>query len=524
VQAGVRRPGRRPQALALAEDGVLQVDPELVSVLVDSAFANVIVALDSRQLREAEAEAEVADGSAWPDAVFAAQEAALRRLPPGSFELTRRFKHVPALAGRLSEGGLSALAAIPEVTAVAVDPRLELYLAESVPFIGADVLHRRHRITGKGVTVAVLDTGTDTNNIDLRDAIVDEACIIDPPTLCPAPPHVSEDIDGHGTAVAGIIASRGRQSSDGVAPAVSIVSVKALEERNNAVGSALVAALDWVLDRGDVAVVNMSLGGGGYSDYCDDASAYTKSLAAVIKRLNASGTVVIAASGNKGSTTLVGSPACIRGAVSVGAVQDFADNADFDPKLAQFTNRNATLDLLAPGVGVVAPSIRGQPSSFGGTSAAAPHVAGAAALLMEAAPWAAPDLIVELLKEHGKRPHLRYGRLTIRTIDVKAAYDALRRITPTATGSAPPSPSATPTASEPVETATPTLSYPTPTSSTQPATASPSDTPTSRASDTPDPTASSPTGETPTPTGDAPTATAESPPTLLIYLPAAQKP
>jgi subtilisin family serine protease len=496
------------------------VDADVLAALADGHRARVIVELDE-ELDEAAA----VDGEGWrPGRSDALQ--ALEALSDGAFEIRARFRYSPAVAGRVTSDGLAELAAIPGVREVSLDPPLEAYLAQSTKFIGADSLHRRKGITGEGTVVAVLDTGVKSNQIDLRDAVVEEACFITPKELCPPEPHVADDVDGHGTAVSGIVASRGRQSYKGVAPDADIVAVKVLEERNNAAGSALVLALEWVLDRGNVDAINMSIGSGGYTDYCDDTNAYTRALAAVIDRLHRSGTVVVASSGNDGSSTKIAAPGCVRNAVSVGAVQDFAGG---DPKLAQFTNRNATLDILAPGVGIVAPSIKGRPQPFGGTSAAAPHVAGAVALLRQVAPWAGADLIVNLLKEYGQRPNLRYGKTTVETLDVEAAYNALRKITPTATSEHPATATATATVAGP--TRTPTISFPltstptatqgAPTSGT-PSTAtdvvptvSPGSTETPAGSETPGPpTATTAASATPEPT----------PASLAIFIPSAEKP
>jgi subtilisin family serine protease len=341
-----------------------------------------------------------------------------------------------------------------------------------VPFIGADKL-RRSGISGKGVTVAVLDTGIDPDHLDLRAALKEEKCFLTPSSYCPPEPHVAEDSDGHGTHVSGIVASRGRRSSYGVAPEADIIAVKLIEARNNAAGTALVAALDWAITRDDIDVINMSFGSGGYEGHCDTANAYTKSIARAFETLRSQGVMSVGASGNDGSSTKIIAPACVSHVISVGAVEDGRDS-----KVADFTNRNDTLDMLAPGVDIESAHLSGRLKVMQGTSMAAPHVAGAIALLLSAHRWADPHTIEVVLKSTGGRPTIRYGQKTISTIKVDAALRQLDQLQPIPSPSAPPS--ATP--SVPPYTATPSLTP----SATATATASATDTASPR---TPSPTA-----------------------------------
>jgi len=428
---------------------------------------------------------DTTDDASAARAVAAAQSAVLAGMPDGAFQVTHRYRLIPALAGRVTQTGLAALAARPEVAAVSLDPQVRPFLDESVPYIGADRVQRQG-FSGAGQRVAVMDSGIDAGNLDLRDAVVEQACFLTPASLCPAEPNVARDVDGHGTMVSGVLASRGRRTAKGVAPAVEIVAVKLLEERNNAAGSAMLAAFDWAAARDDLDAINLSLGSGGYEGRCDGSDAFTRGLSAAVARMLRKGTVPVAASGNDGSPTKLSAPACLEGVVSVGAVRGY--EAGGDPQLAPFTNRNDTLDFLAPGAGVATTGIGGRVVEMGGTSAAAPHVTGAVVLLRQAVPWAPPDVLVDALKRTGGRPTLRYGTLTISTIRVDQALRDLQRQTPPAT-----EPAASPT-----HTRTPTTQAPaTATATTAAATV------TATASATTGATATADVTQLPTPTPDA---------------------
>lgn len=479
------------------------VSPSVMRAAAREGRVAVVVSLSPPGSRTWSEMADADGAEQFEAAVSRVQGRVLASLPGGSWRTIHRYTRIPALAGTVTVEGLAALAENVAVRAVGLDPELRPLLANSVPFIGADRVQRQG-YTGEGVRVAVMDTGVDTGNLDLRDAIVEEHCFIRPASLCPPAPHVAEDADGHGTQVSAIVASRGRRTAKGVAPDAEIVAVKLLEERNNAAGSATLAAFDWAAGRDDLDAINMSFGGGSYEGACDDFDAYTQALSAAVAAMRTRGIVPVAASGNDGSPTKMSAPACIGGVLSVGAIQGFEDGGD--PQLAQFTNRNETLDFLAPGVDIGTTSLAGRLVEATGTSAAAPHVAGAVALLREAVPWASPDQIEAALKSTGGRPTVRYGSITISTIRVDQALRELERATlPTEAASATPTATETPAAPTPTATASATPSPYTPTSS--PATAT--------ATHTPVPTETEMTVPTPSPSAD--------PGGISLFLPAVRR-
>ncbi|MFI6099072.1 S8 family serine peptidase [Lentzea sp. NPDC051213] len=235
---------------------------------------------------------------------------------------------------------------------------------------------------GKGVKIAVLDTGVDNTHPDLATQEVAEKNFTDSPD--------NQDRVGHGTHVASIAAGTGAKSGGkfkGVAPGARVLDGKVLGDDGSGYESGILAGIEWAVEQ-QADVVNMSLGG-------HDSPLLDPMEILINKVSQETGTLFVIASGNAGPNS-VGSPGSADAALTVGAV----DRAD---KLASFSStgpRNGDgaikPDITAPGVGIGAAAAgrlgETQPKpaegyvSLSGTSMATPHVAGAAAILAQVHP------------------------------------------------------------------------------------------------------------------------------------------
>lgn len=212
---------------------------------------------------------------------------------------------------------------------------------------------------GAGVKVAVIDTGIDLAHPDLVNNLRPGINLV-------RPGRTPDDDNGHGTHVAGIIGAVSNSIGVvGIAPNVELYPVKVLNNRGVGYLSDIIAGIDWAIaNRMDI--INLSLG----------TSEHIQSMQDAIRRADSAGVVVVAASGNSGKAIMY--PAAYDEVIAVGMTNE-------DNEVERASSRGPQLDLVAPGDDILS-TYKGQKyREMSGTSMAAPHVVGAAALL-EAVP------------------------------------------------------------------------------------------------------------------------------------------
>lgn len=340
---------------------------------------------------------------------------------------------------------LNRIASDASVTAIEADDGGRGHMTESVPLIGGTAVQLRG-YDGSGITVAIIDTGVDATHPDLIGTVVDEQCFCatsDGGGCCPngtaqqSGPGAAADDHGHGSHVAGIVASRGIIAPRGMAPAVRLIAVKAMDRDNRFASFAdIYKALQWVSDNHPEArVVNMSLGTFTlYDGYCDQSpvATATRQLVTAMRRR---GVLVVASSGNEAETQRTPLPACVTDVMSVGSVYDSAlpfytsdlcSETDLQADdVSCFSNGGPTIDVVAPGavINSVAPLRR--MTTRMGTSMAAPHVAGSAALLMQAYPGGSANAVEEILKRTGRPVFDRRTGIVVPRVDAAAAVSSV---------------------------------------------------------------------------------------------------
>jgi len=352
------------------------------------------------------------------------QDACVAALADSSRATVRyRFRYSPVLVVDLADSvSYHALAAHGGVRRVDLDGEGHGALDESRPMVGADRVHDLG-VTGTGRLVAILDSGVDSDHPDITDAILHVHAIHFLEQGKDVGPG-AEDGHGHGTNVTGIVASRGSVAPLGIAPGSSVLPIKVLDDNNRGWFSDWAAGLDHAVflheeDNGvDIDVINMSLASNSrFSGVCDDAHDAIRRAVDAAREL---GITIFAASGNSGSTTSMSLPACMSATFSVGSVFDTLPD-----RISRFTNRNALLDILAPGETILSTGLSGGTSSIAGTSQATPHCAALACLLLEIEPGLTPEAILDVLQRTGVPVFDELTRRSYSRIDAFAAVASL---------------------------------------------------------------------------------------------------
>jgi len=360
-------------------------------------------------------------------AVRAMQSDVLSSLSPADFSPVHQFRAASGLVLVLHDpAALDALESHPAVRRIDLDVGGSGSLDQSRPWIGADAAQSMG-LLGAGQTIAVLDSGIDSDHPDLRLDLIHEHCQCNTGVnCCPTGggvadgPGSAEDDHGHGTHVSGIITGDGSVGPLGIAPAAGIVAVKVLDSNNGFNSSSdITAALEWVLaSRPDVDAVNMSLGTfARFTGDCDNAAAWTMVMADAVNALRAAGVPSFAAASNDSDKTALSAPACLSGAIAVGATDDDAD------LIMGFSNSSPSLDVLAPGNTITSSRLGGGVTTLTGTSMATPHAAAVTALLAEHNPTADAAALLDCLATSPVQLTDSNG-ITRPRIDVPSALDA----------------------------------------------------------------------------------------------------
>lgn len=314
-----------------------------------------------------------------------------------------QFVYRNALRGysaKMSAAAARDLAADPRVASVVADRRVSID-AQVVPAgiarIGGTVSSAQSG-NGRGavdVDVAIIDTGIDTKQRDLTIA-GGVNCV---------PGGLSyNDLNGHGTHVAGIAAARDNSSGVvGVAPGARLWAVRVLTAGGYGSWSSVICGIDWVTARaGTIEVANMSLSGSGGDSSCADGGMHQAICASV-----GAGVTYVVAAGNWAEDASASVPAAYDEVVTVSAITDFDGKPGgtgaptcqigSDDAFASFSNHGQDVDLTAPGVCVLSTWRGNTTAALSGTSMASPHVAGAAALYKSSHAGASPAEVRQAL-------------------------------------------------------------------------------------------------------------------------------
>jgi len=312
---------------------------------------------------------------------------------------------------------------------ITLDRQYKAALDKSVPQIGGPAAWQRG-LTGKGVKIAILDTGIDTgaapgespSHADLAGRIEESANFSDSPDTA--------DRVGHGTHVASIAAGTGAASGGkykGVAPDATLLNGKVLDDFGFGSTSGIIAGMEWAAAKG-AAVANLSLGG--------DVTDGTDELSLAVNRISRdTGLLMVIAAGNCYDTApgQVNAPASADAALAVGNLERDGSMNETSCRGPRTGDGALKPEISAPGTDIVAARSEGTSigtpvddfyTTLSGTSMATPHVAGTAALLAQEHPdWKAEQLKNRLISTADPQDGSRVDEQGAGRVDADQATD-----------------------------------------------------------------------------------------------------
>jgi serine protease AprX len=343
----------------------------------------------------------------------------------------RRLPIIDGLVLEIPNQAIAALASNPRVERVSLDRSVGATMEITSGTVGATDVRQQLGYDGRGVNVAVIDSGAWSGHDDLTDDAGSSR--VDGFVDFVNGGAAAYDDYGHGTHVAGIVAGNGADSAGaetGIAPAAHLLVLKVLDANGRGRISDVIAALDFVVAHRAALrtrVINLSVAAGVFESYDTDP------LTLAAKRAVSAGIIVVAAAGNRGNTATglpqyggITAPANAPWVLTVGASSHNGTADRSDDAIAGFSSRGpsavnygAKPDLVAPGVSTVsladpgstmygATDARLVAGSAGtsyfpymrlsGTSMAAPVVTGTIALMLQANPALTPNAVKAILQ------------------------------------------------------------------------------------------------------------------------------